>query len=194
MDRQPRDFRAGITYHLTQRANYKQFCFRDNQDFSVFKKHMMYAKTASESSVHAYVIMSNHMHILVTGNLETSVSKFMKLLNGRYERYFNKKHNEVGTLWGGRFHAEPAYEAYIVMNMYKYIELNPVKARLVMRPEDYEWSSFRCNALNQSDDLVTPHEYFMDLGADPPSRAATYKEFVAYFVFDPAGQPGQVKT
>ena len=104
--------------------------------------------------MHAYVLMTNHAHLLVTPERSNSASLMMKHLGQRYVQYINRAYRRTGTLWEGRFRSCLAQNEGYVLACYRYIELNPVRANIVEHPADYPWSSFRANAQGAKDVLI----------------------------------------
>ena len=127
--------------------------------------------------MHAFVLMTNHVHLLVTPEHATSVSRFMKNVAQRYTQRFNKKHKRTGSLWEGRFHSSIVDRGYLLYCQ-RYIDLNPVRAGMVPHPAFYPWSSYHAYADGTASTLVKAHPQFMTLGADEPSRRAAYLTFL----------------
>ena len=128
--------------------------------------------------MHAYVLMTNHVHLLMTPTRAGQVAHVMQSLGRRYVRYVNDRYRRTGTLWEGRYKACLVQSNEYLMRCYRYIELNPVRARMVAAPADYAWSSFHRNANLVEDSLVRPHPVYMALGGDAEERATTYRDFV----------------
>jgi putative transposase len=126
-------------------------------------------------AIHAYVLMTNHVHLLLSPGDGSSVSVMMKRLGCRYVLYFNRRHDRTGTLWEGRFHSSLVQDERYLMICYRYIELNPVRARMVEKPSDYPWSSHRANAFGREERLLTPHSLYTRLGGDPRTRQSAYQ-------------------
>ena len=124
--------------------------------------------------IHAFVLMTNHVHILMTPNTPDGASLVFRDLGRDYVRQFNKRHKRTGTLWEGRFKSSLVEEDNYLLACYRYIELNPVRARMVEDPSEYQWSSFRVNALGMSNDLLKPHESWLMLGSDNQTRRMAY--------------------
>src|SRR5690606_11969461 len=124
----------------------------------------------------AYVLMSNHVHLLVTPNTSDGVAKLMKRLGQRYVQYINRTYRRTGTLWEGRFRSCLALEENYILNCYRYIELNPVRAGMVNRPAEYPWSSYRANANGEAASVITPHEVYLALGGSIEERIKAYRE------------------
>ncbi len=125
--------------------------------------------------IHTYVLMTNHVHLLVTPSHKASVSQFMQYIGRRYVPYINKKYGRSGTLWEGRFRASNIDSSAYLLACYRYIELNPVRAAMVGNPGDYPWSGHRFNAWGTENPLLTPHAEYSALGNTPKARRAAYR-------------------
>jgi putative transposase len=175
MARKPRFRVTGIPQHVIQRGNNRQPCFLDNEDRRRYLADLAKALLDHEVELHAWVLMSNHVHLLATPRASDGVSRMMQTLGRRYVRWFNDRHERSGTLWQGRFRASLVdSEAYLLTCM-RYIELNPVRANMVGRASDYRWSSFAANALGFADPLLTPHPVYLALRDSPRGRLAAYR-------------------
>jgi putative transposase len=126
-------------------------------------------------SIHAYVLMTNHVHLLLTPEQPDSVSVMMKNLGQRYVQRFNRKQGRTGTLWEGRFRSSVIDSEGYLFQCHRYIETNPVRAEMVRRPREYEWSSHRVNAEGKLSRLITPHPLYLSLGSTGPERLASYR-------------------
>lgn len=125
--------------------------------------------------MHAYVLMNNHVHLLMTPFSETGLSKSLQMLGRYYVQYFNNRYRRTGTLWEGRYKATLIDSESYLLTCMRYIESNPVRAGIVADPAEYPWSSYHYNALGQADDLVTPHVEFHHLGTDDSACQAAYR-------------------
>lgn len=179
MARQPRIDVAGIPQHVIQRGVNRCFCFIDDYDRNDYLYSLHKAAEQHDCRIHAYVLMTNHVHLLVTGDSHGSVSAMMQSLGRRYVRKFNKRHDRTGTLWEGRFKSGLVDSERYVLTCYRYIELNPVRAGIVENPGEYPWSSVHANAFGKVDRLLDPHPVFQTLGPDMPSRMASYRDLLA---------------
>ena len=121
--------------------------------------------------------MTNHVHLLVTPKEIGGVSKLMQSLGRRYVPYFNFQYKRSGTLWEGRFRSCLVQSERYLMECYRYIELNPVRAAMVEGPGEYKWSSYQCNGLGVESKLITPHQQYMSLGKSEKDRQAHYRAF-----------------
>ncbi|MEX2130744.1 MAG: transposase, partial [Pseudohongiellaceae bacterium] len=125
---------------------------------------------------HAWCLMTNHVHLLVTPECDTGISNFMKVVCSRYAQYINKNYLRTGTLWEGRHKASAVESRTYLLKCYRYIELNPVAAMMVSQPAEYRWSSYGANAWGENDQLITPHEDYLELSSNRLTRQASYRE------------------
>ncbi len=175
MPRQPRYRIPGIPQHVVQRGNDRQSTFFAATDYRIYKEHLLLAAAAHACSIHAYVLMTNHVHLLVTPSAEDSLPRLMQALGRRYVRYINRTYGRTGTLWEGRYKACLVQAGSHFLACQRYIELNPVRAGMVRHPAHYGHSSYRHNALGETDSLITPHAAHTALGPDPATRFARYR-------------------
>ena len=136
-------------------------------------------------ALHAYVMMNNHVHLLITPNSEHGISKVMQSLGRRYVQYFNKHYHRTGTLWEGRFRATVIDTERYLLTCYRYIELNPVRASMVKLPSEHKWSSHGYNALGLPNDLITPHPVYLALGKNLSTRLLNYQSLFGYPISEP---------
>ena len=176
MARNPRFNIAGIPQHVVQRGNNRQPCFLDERDYRRYLDHLGNACGRSGCSVHAYVLMPNHVHLLVSADEAGGQSRMMQSLGRRYVRYFNDRHGRSGTLWEGRFKASLVDSDAYLLTCMRYIELNPVRAGLCSCPGDYPWSSYRSNAHGNADPLVAHHSLYRSLAVSPGDRLRAYRD------------------
>lgn len=178
MPRPPRIRLPNITFHVVHRGNNKAPTFYAPQDYALYLMLLEAAARRYETQVHAYVLMTNHVHLLVTSSLADGVSRTMQYTAGRYAAAVNVHLGRSGTLWEGRFRSSPIDTDRYLLACYRYIELNPVRAGMVKRPQDYPWSSIGVNCGTRASSLVTPHPVFLALGRTPQIRAARYLELL----------------
>jgi putative transposase len=178
MARLPRLTVAGYPHHVIQRGNDRQAIVRDDQDrqrlLDLWFEHARTFKVA----IHAWVIMDNHFHLLLTPETPEGVPQMMQAVGRAYVRYFNLRHQRTGTLWEGRYRSNLIESERYLLACMVYIDLNPVRAGMVARPEDFRWSSHRHCIGQASDKLVTPHALLWALGNTPFAREAAYAELV----------------
>ena len=169
---------AGVPQHIVQRGNDRQPCFFQDIDHLRYLDELREICLRESCAVHAYVLMTNHVHLLVTPSARGQVGRVMQSLGRRYVRYVNDRYRRTGTLWEGRYKACLVDSETYLLRCYRYIELNPLRARMVSDPADYRWSSFACNALAVADPLVRPHSSYVSLGTNLAERCAAYRTLV----------------
>lgn len=175
MARLPRLCPPGIPQHIIQRGNNRQICFVTDEDSAAYFFWLRHYAEKYQVDVHAWVLMTNHVHLLVTPHEEQAVSKMMQALGRSYVRYFNKTYQRTGTLWEGRFKSCLVQTASYVLYCYRYIELNPVRAGMVKDPSEYHWSSYASNALGRESSLLVPHDEYEKLGSSKTQRLMNYR-------------------
>jgi putative transposase len=164
MSRRPRFPFAGLPLHVVQRGNDRQRCFFEERDYRVYLRALAEASVKCSVTVHAYVLMTNHVHLLVTPGAIGAVSRLMQSVGARYVWYVNAYRQRSGTLWEGRYKACLVSRDEHVLMACRYIDLNPVRAQMVRHPSDYGWSSYAALAEQRIDALVTPHDALVQLG------------------------------
>ena len=164
-----------VPMHVIQRGNNKQPCFLVDSDRARFVRIIQQHIEASGCAVHAYVLMTNHIHLLLTPPSSTALSDLMKSALQEYTQYFNLKYQRTGGLWEGRFRSALVQTEDYFLICQRYIELNPVRAHMVARPADHRWSSYRCNAHGMTDPLVTPHALYLGLHVSDDKRREIYQ-------------------
>ena len=179
MPRRQRICPAGMPQHIIQRGNNRQTCFKDFEDKAAYLAFLSRYYKEHEVEIHAWVIMDNHTHLLVTPRTDQSLSAFMKALGQRYAQYFNHKYERTGTVWEGRFKSCLVDTESYFLECQRYIELNPVKAGIVAYAGDYQWSSYRCHGYGLRSRFHTPHECYLSFQPDPDRRPESYRGFVA---------------
>lgn len=178
MARQPRLDLPGIAQHVVQRGNDRGACFAAPVDYGQYLQELREAATKHGCAVHAYVLMTNHVHLLVTPTEPGAISRMMQAVGRRYVGSFNARYRRTGTLWEGRFKAALVDTARYALTCYRYIELNPVRAHMVESLSDYPWSSYHANALGQPNPLLTPHEAYLALDENNATREVAYRAWV----------------
>lgn len=176
MARQPRFILPGYPQHIIQRGNNRNLIFTNDADRLFYLDKLDAACIEFDCSIHAYVLMSNHVHLLITPGMDAGIGKVMQSLGRCYVRYFNWRHQRTGTLWEGRYRASLVETERYLLACYRYIELNPVRAGIVDHPQHYRWSSYGYNARGFGDRLLTPHSLYLQLGSDGPTRRAAYRK------------------
>ncbi len=178
MARLPRLTVTGYPHHVILRGNDRQDIFRNTADYQrmldLFEQH----SREQGVEIHAYVLMTNHLHLLLTPLQDQSLSKMMQAVGRSYVQIFNKVHGRTGTLWEGRYRSTLIQTERYLLACMAYIDLNPVRATMVAQPEDYVWSSYGHYAGRRHDRLITPHALYWGLGNTPFAREAAYAEMV----------------
>jgi putative transposase len=170
-----RFFVPDISLHVRHRGVNRCAIFGDDHDREAYLLLLRSAMRLYGVAVHGFALMSTHTHLLITPSTKTGVSKAMQKLGIRYVRYFNRKYDRVGTLWTGRFKAKPINDERYWLTCLRYIEQNPVRAKMVMRPDQYPWSSYRAHALGEHGDWLSNHHLLDSLGANVAERQAAYR-------------------
>lgn len=174
MARLPRFVLPNYPQHIIQRGNNREIIFRVNGDYYFYLEKLFDAATKYECKIHAYVLMTNHVHLLATPVHEDSISKMQQMVGRYYVQYFNRRYGRTGTLWEGRYKATLIDDEKYFLTCMRYIELNPVRAGIVQSPELYPWSSYHFNALGKDNLLISPHENYLSLGEDDDKRRQAY--------------------
>lgn len=175
MPRLPRVMPVGSPQHVIQRGNNRGACFFAEADYAAYLHWLRQAAQLYRVAVHAYVLMTNHVHLLVTPDSEGGISKLMQYLGRHYVHYINKAYRRSGTLWERRFRASLVESEEYLLALYRYIELNPVRAGMVGAAEDYRWSSAYDHLVARRMPGICDHELFMRLGEDGRQRTAAYR-------------------
>ena len=175
MPRRARLSVAGVPWHIIQRGNNRSVCFHAEADYRRYLDDLAEQSRRFGCTVHAYVLMTNHVHLLVTPAKADSAGLMMKHLGQRYVQYVNRVYRRSGTLWEGRFRSCLTQSEDYVLACYRYIELNPVRAGMVRHPRDYRWSSFHANGDGKHDAMVVPHEQYLGLARNEQARREAYR-------------------
>ena len=167
---------ANVPQHIIQRGNNRQAVFFCDDDYLVYLNKLKEYAEKYGVAIHAFVLMTNHVHILATPSSETGVSKLMQSLGRYYVRYINQTYQRSGTLWEGRYKSTLVDTEGYLLTVSRYIELNPVRAKMVRKPENYPWSSYHHNALGTEIQLITEHPCYQALGRSKPQRQKAYQK------------------
>lgn len=176
MPRRARICLPNVPQHLIQRGNNRQVCFVADEDYRFYLDWLAEYAGKTGCRIHAYVLMTNHVHLLVSAERSAAAGELMKALGQRYVQYFNRTYRRSGTLWEGRYRSCLTQAEDYLLTCQRYIELNPVRAGIVEHPADYRWSSYRANAQGEDDPLINSHEVYDALGPDATSRQSAYRE------------------
>ena len=174
MPRRRRVHLDSVPLHIVQRGHNRAACFFAAADYHAYLHWLGAALSETDCALHAYVLMTNHVHLLVTPALASQVPKLVISLGRRYVQYVNKKYHRTGTLWDSRYKSSLVHADDYLLTCMRYIELNPVRAALVSDPVGYRWSSYRANASGKPDMLVRGHPAYTGLGRSHAARQAAY--------------------
>jgi putative transposase len=178
MSRLGRWFVPGVPQHVIQRGNNRQAVFFGDDDRRAYTDWLRETAAEQGLAIHAYVLMTNHVHLLATPRSAESLPRTMQQLGRLYVRAVNRAHGRTGTLWEGRYRSTVVEAESHLLNVMRYIELNPVRANMVAQARLYRWSSYGANALGRGDALVTPHDVYLNLGRSAEARQSAYRELV----------------
>lgn len=194
MPRRPRLHLPGIPQHLIQRGVDRRPIFFADGDYHYFLDWLGVYARARGIAIHAYCLMTNHIHLLVSSPSSGGLGGLMQDIGRRYVPYINRAYHKSGGLWQGRYKASFIQTDQYLLSCMRYIELNPVRADLVAAPEKYRWSSYRVNALGVAGTLITPHEVYLALDADIDARIQAYRDLFVNHGDDPAWDEIRVAT
>lgn len=175
MPRRPRTHLDNVPLHIVQRGHNRDACFFGDDDYHAYRHWLGEALRETGCRLHAWVLMTNHVHLLLTPTHAEAVPKLLISLGRRYVQHVNRTYDRTGTLWDSRYKSSLIdAETYLLACM-RYIELNPVRAGMVSDPAHYRWSSYRQNGLGQSDPLLSPHPVYEALAIDAEERRSAYR-------------------
>ena len=180
MPRRARLMLPNVPLHLIQRGNNRQACFFADEDYVRYLDWLGDNAAKHGCRVHGYVLMTNHVHLLLSTDEPDAAGALMKALGQRYVQSINRSYRRSGTLWEGRFRSCLTQDETYLLACQRYIELNPVRAGMVAHPAEYRWSSYRANAQGETNALVQPHGLYQSLGHTPAERQAAYRELFRY--------------
>ena len=175
MARAKRIYMPNMSVHVIHRGNNCCAIFRDDPDRRFFLSLLQTATRRYDVSVHAFVLMTTHMHLIITPGDKRALPRTMQLVGQRYVRYFNRKYERVGTLWCGRYRGLLITDACYALTYLRYVEQNPVRAGIVTTPESYRWSSHGVHAFGEPTSWLVPHPVYLALGKTQDERQAAYR-------------------
>jgi len=175
MPRKTRFNVAGVPQHIIQRGNNRQATFYADEDYRFYLDHLADAARQYDCAVHAYVLMTNHVHMLASAGKPYDLSRMMQHLGRHFVRYINRTYRRSGTLWEGRFKASLVQSEGYFLRCSRYIECNPVRAGMVRAPGEYRWSSYRHHAFGIADGLLSTHAQYEQLGDGAEARQQAYR-------------------
>ena len=175
MARLPRLNLPGVPQHVVQRGNNRQVCFFSDEDYTVYLDKLKHYSRKYNVAVHSFVLMTNHVHLLLTPQESDGVSRLIQSLGRYYVRYVNQAYGRTGTLWEGRYKSALIDSEKYFLTVSRYIEMNPVRADMVGHPAEYPWSSYHKNALGKPIEFITPHALYQALEKTDKSRQQAYR-------------------
>lgn len=175
MPRKPRFYLPHVPVHIVQRGHSREPVFFEDSDYRAYLDWLEEAGERHECAIHAYVLMTNHIHILATPKHKDSISLLMQFIGRRYVPYINHSYGTSGSLWESRYKSSLIQDDPYLLTCMRYIELNPVRADMVNTPSQYRWSSYRANGQGKPDTVLTPHPLYQQLGRTPQARREAYK-------------------
>lgn len=184
MPRQPRLVVPEYPHHVILRGNNKSAIFYNDTNRRFFIECLKETKEKTKSTIYAYCLMINHVHLLIVPSTEKSLGNMIQSLGRRYVQYINKLHKRTGTLWEGRFKSSLVSKDEYLLTCSRYVELNPVRAKMVKHPKDFPWSSYNFKAEGKQDELLDNDPVYMGLGKTPKERQTNYKEWIERSVPD----------
>lgn len=176
MPRRARVHLDGVPLHIVQRGHNREPCFFAEDDYCIYLHWLGEALKESSCAMHAYALMTNHVHLLITPERAEAVPRLLISLGRRYVQHINRRYRRTGTLWDSRYKSSLVQAETHLLVCQRYIELNPVRAAMVDDPAHYRWTSFRSNGLGQPDIRLTPHPVYCALGGEEKERQAAYRD------------------
>ena len=176
MPRKPRFNLQGVPQHVVQRGNNREPCFFAEEDYQRYLADLSESAVKYSCRIHAYTLMTNHVHLLVTPMVDYGISNMMQALGRRYVYYINKSYNRTGTLWEGRYKSSLIDSDRYLLTCMRYIELNPVRANMVAHPAEYAWSSYQANAQGAENTIIENHPIYTGLGIEDQERYGAYRD------------------
>ncbi len=178
MPRKQRFYIPGIPAHVMQRGHNRNPIFFAEKDYREYLKILKRVAEPYECQIHSYVLMTNHVHLLLTPGRDKSISQLFQALGRLYVTYINKTYKRSGTLWEGRHKGNIIETQTYFLTCMQYIELNPVRAGMVKHPADYPWSSYSANGQGQSNAILTPHNEYLSLAKEQSERLKNYRKLL----------------
>ena len=178
MPRRARVCLPGVPLHIVQRGHNRRPCFFAESDYRYYLHVLGDQARRQDCVIHAYALMTNHVHLLLTPGTADSAARLVKQVGQRYVQHVNRSYARGGTLWDGRFKSSLAKDDAYILTCYRYIELNPVRAGIVSHAGQYPWSSYLANGEGIADPVVTPHQQYLALGLNQVERLRVYRDLL----------------
>ena len=158
--------------------------FHDAADYMSLLATLHHAVVRHDVAAHAYAVMENHFHVIATPGHQAAIPRMMKEVGLRYATYYNRRYDRIGTLWNGRYRSKIIGDETYWLTCLRYVEQNPVRARIVATPDDYRWSSYAAHAWGHSPEWLAPHPVYLGLGVTAQERQATYRKICSAVLAD----------
>jgi len=178
MPRRPRLVIKGYPHHIILRGNNRSAIFHNDNDRRFFIECLRDSKEKTKSKIYAYCLMPNHVHLLVEPSTDKGLGNMMQSLGRRYVQYINQTYGRTGTLWEGRFKSSLVSQDEYLLVCSRYIELNPVRAKMVQKPKDYRWSSYGFKAEGRTDVILDQDPMYLEFGNTEKERQRNYKRWI----------------
>jgi putative transposase len=169
----------GVSVHVYQRGANRAVTFLDDEDYEQFQALAIQSMRANDVLVHAFALMTNHYHLIVTPRDQHALSAAVHSLAGEYSRHHNRRYKRIGPTWNNRYGASLLKDERYLLGCLRYVEKNPVEAAIVKKPEAYRWSSYRFHALGETSSWLVFHDLYLRLGATPQDRQTAYRAMFA---------------
>ena len=177
--RRPRIYVPGLSAHVYQRGHNRSPVFDEADDHAYFLDLVRNAARRYETDIHAFALMNNHFHLIATPRHEHALPRTMKMVEGGYTRYYNRKHDRTGTVWNARYRAKLIADEGYWLTCLRYVEHNPVRAGIVPAAALYRWTSYRVHAFGAWNDWLVPHAVYLELGETASDRQQAYRAICA---------------
>jgi putative transposase len=165
----------GLSLHVRHRGNNRMPIFLETSDYELYLEMMAGASRRAQVDVNAFALMTTHTHLVVTPSSPDALPRMMQVLGARYGRYFNRTYGRIGTVWNGRYSASLIDDERYWLTCLRYVEQNPLRAKMVAKPEDYRWSSYAAHAYGHRPHWLTYHPIYESLGSTPEARQIAYR-------------------
>lgn len=184
MPRKPRFFVPDAPVHVVQRGHNRDPVFIDDGDYQAYLGWLQEAAAEHGCAIHAYVLMTNHIHLLVTPEDQYSIGRMLQKVSRHFGPYLHHTYGTSGSIWEGRYKASLVQTEFYFLACMRYIELNPVRANMVKSPAHYRWSSYRANGQGEEDRLLSPHREYLALAPTKTARCEAYRSLFKSHVDD----------
>jgi len=179
MPRVRREFVPGVSVHIMQRGLNRMVVFHDAADHMAFLVKLHHSLGRYDIRPHAFALMNNHFHLIVTPEDKLAIPLLMREVASRYVKYYNRRYARIGTIWNGRYKTKAIGDEAYWLTCLIYVEQNPVRAKMTSTPDEYRWSSYAAHAWGEGPQWLVPHPIYLGLGRTSLERQATYRSLCA---------------